>query len=357
MNFIAYRSSLSQGGIENTCYLLAQEFARRLGNDFVLYADNESIFPHNTNYVNCGEKRGWAYFLNLYKFVFRERTPNVNFCIHWMCGITALLMKKLKHIPYTVMVHGNEIMESNHKNIKVTLRDNILRRLILNNASIIFANSKFSKDLCSKICKNNNIVVVHPPVKYVDYPIINCKRYVLFSIGRHVERKGFQNVIKALPKICKFYPTIVYRLAGDGPYHDELVRCAAEEGVANNVVFLGKISEEKKHEELSNCDVFIMTSHEDKSASQVEGFGVCYLEASMHGKWIIARNSGGVSDAVLKNITGTLLKDSDPNSICKSIINFYENNSKIYIEKSISWAREHDVRIIVNDYLKYMEKV
>ena len=357
MNLIAYRSSLSQGGIENTCYLLAEEFANRFKDDFTLFVDDESDIPKDIRWTNCGSKKGWKFFLHLYRYVLKERMPDMNFCIHWMCGIAALILKFITHTPYTVMVHGNEIMKCSRKSIKVIIRYNLLRKLILDNASIIFANSDFSRKLCSEICDNKNIVVVHPPIKYVKYPNCCNKNFVIFSIGRHVERKGFQDVINAMPLILKKYPLLQYRIAGDGPYHNELVQCVQELGLEKNVIFLGKTSEEEKQIELSNCDIFIMTSHEDKSALQVEGFGVCYLEANMHGKWVIARDTGGVSDAVVNNITGFLLDDSNPDNICKSIDFFYKNFETFDNKKSISWAKEHDVKLIADEYIQNIKNL
>lgn len=357
MNFIAYRSSLSQGGIENTCYLLAEEFANYFKDEFRLFVDDESDIPKDTCWVNCGSKRGWKFFLHLYRYILEEKMPDVNFCIHWMCGIAALILKIIKKTPYTVMVHGNEIMKCSKKSMKVRIRDNLLRKLILDNASIIFANSDFSRKLCSEICDNKNIVVVHPPIKYVEYPNCNNKNFVIFSIGRHVERKGFQDVINAMPLILQKYPLLQYRIAGDGPYHNELVQRVQELGLEKHIIFLGKISEEEKHVELSNCDIFIMTSHEDKDALQVEGFGVCYLEACMHGKWVVARDTGGVSDAVVNDVTGVLLEDSNPDNICKSIESFYKNYEKIDNQKSIFWAKEHDVNLIADKYVKNINEL
>ena len=324
---------------------------------FVIVNDGSSDSSKDIRWTNCGSKKGWKFFLHLYRYVLKERMPDMNFCIHWMCGIAALILKFITHTPYTVMVHGNEIMKCSRKSIKVIIRDNLLRKLILDNASIIFANSDFSRKLCSEICDNKNIVVVDPPIKYVKYPNCCNKNFVIFSIGRHVERKGFQDVINAMPLILKKYPLLQYRIAGDGPYHNELVQCVQELGLEKNVIFLGKTSEEEKQIELSNCDIFIMTSHEDKSALQVEGFGVCYLEANMHGKWVIARDTGGVSDAVVNNITGFLLDDSNPDNICKSIDFFYKNFETFDNKKSISWAKEHDVKLIADEYIQNIKNL
>ena len=153
----------------------------------------------------------------------------------------------------------------------------------------------------------------------------------------------------------RMYPRIRYRLAGDGPYHSRLIELTQELGLVDCVDFLGKISEEQKRDEFQNCDLFIMMSHTDEEHCEVEGFGICYLEANAYGKWVIARDSGGVSDAVVDGVTGRLLPDASPDMLCGAVKEFYE--MKDFDPQELKrWAARHAPENIARQYLENIGK-
>lgn len=357
---VSFATDPSAGGIQNTAYWLADSFAEQDDESFLLFTGNDSIIPANVKaiqiLINNDETYGlFKKAIRILNCMFHHKEIEISLCFHWTIALPCMLYRSITHVSYSVMVYGNEIMKECNNNIKTRLRQKV-RSCVLDKASCIFACSEYTKQLCTQICKNKNIIVIHPPVHFTERSAsASAHTYIILSLGRHVERKGFQDVIQAMPKLRQLYPQICYRLAGDGPYHAELVQLAKELGVSNCVEFLGKISEEQKQKELQNCDLFIMTSHIDEEHCEVEGFGVCYLEANAYGKWVIARNSGGVSDAVVDGVTGRLLPDSDVDSICNAVKEFYEM-SDFDPEKVRAWAALHSPDNIAKQYLECLKK-
>jgi glycosyltransferase involved in cell wall biosynthesis len=107
------------------------------------------------------------------------------------------------------------------------------------------------------------------------------------------EPKGIDLVLRALPGL----PGARYTVAGEGEALPRLKELAASLGVSDRVEFLGRVSDERRAEELRRCDVFVLPS-------QGEGFGIVYLEAMIYGKACVAARVGGAPEVVLDGETG-----------------------------------------------------
>lgn len=144
---------------------------------------------------------------------------------------------------------------------------------------------------------------------------------VIISVGRLVHRKGQDQLIKALPEVLKKFPETVLLLVGDGPIRKMLENSATQLGVRNNVVFVGRVSYQLLPEYLNLAEIFAMPVRSRFFGLEVEGLGIVYLEASACGLPVIAGDSGGAADAVVKNITGLIVggvkSDEISEAICK----------------------------------------
>lgn len=110
------------------------------------------------------------------------------------------------------------------------------------------------------------------------------------------EPKGVDLVIEALPAL----PALRYTVVGEGDALPSLQALAARLGVADRVRFLGRVSDERRAEELRRCDVFALPS-------AGEGFGIVYLEAMAYGKPCVAARVGGAPEVVLDGQTGLVV--------------------------------------------------
>ena len=140
---------------------------------------------------------------------------------------------------------------------------------------------------------------------------------ILLSVGdldKTHAYKGFDTVIRALPKIAALAPNVRYVIVGEGDNHPNLQRLAAEVGVADRVTFAGEVSDAELAALYRTCGVFVMPSRAlgaDGLASG-EGFGRAYIEAALAGKPVVASREGGAAEAVLHGKSGFLV---DPRSV------------------------------------------
>lgn len=130
---------------------------------------------------------------------------------------------------------------------------------------------------------------------------------VLATIGRLVTRKGqawfIEQVLPHLPS------NVWYVVAGEGPGNIEIQAAVERAGVQARVRLLGRITAEAKKTLLNTVDAFIQPNI--PVPNDVEGFGIVLPEASSCGRVVLAANLGGMSDAVINNITGKLLTGGD----------------------------------------------
>jgi phosphatidylinositol alpha-1,6-mannosyltransferase len=125
--------------------------------------------------------------------------------------------------------------------------------------------------------------------------------------------KGQDVLIRSMPLVRARVPGARLVLVGDGAFRGYYERLATSLGVAEWVVFTGRVSDAERDAWLHACDVFAMPSRVNPLDGAGEGFGVAYLEASAHGKPVLAGSIGGSLDSVVDGVTGLLVPpDSVP---------------------------------------------
>lgn len=268
------------------------------------------------------------------KQVAKEWQPDVTLYGYVLLALFGLILKKLYGRKYMISTHGKDMLE--FRSIPVLHQ---LVQLILRRAEGILTNSLYTKQLVLDYgVSEEKIELIYPGVDSLFEPQPKDEqlveqyglkdRYVLFTTGRLVRRKGHDSVIEALPEIAKSIPEALYLIIGDGPERERLEQLAVEHGVRDRVVFTGSIgSTEDLCTHYNLGDQFIMSSRVLKIKGNVEGFGIVYMEAASCRKPIIAGASGGVREAVLDGETGVLVEPGEPAAIAEAVIRLYRDRA------------------------------
>jgi len=117
-----------------------------------------------------------------------------------------------------------------------------------------------------------------------------------FLLGRIVEKKGVQYLIRAMPDILREYPETELILCGDGPLRPELENLARKWVLrimsdSLDIYPMKKI----KIEYLSLSDILVVPSILTQN-KDTEGLGVVILEGLAMGTAVIASDIGGIPD-------------------------------------------------------------
>jgi len=179
---------------------------------------------------------------------------------------------------------------------------------------------------------------------------------IILFVGRLVERKGVEYLIKSLPEIktLKFHLMI----AGDGWLYDDLKKLTNSLCLQDKVTFFGAPS----HEELGKLhdisDVFVCPSIID-SKGETEGLGVVIPEAMESGLPVIATSVGGIVDILKNEVNGLLVEQKNPKAIAKAIERIFsdEDLKKKMIENSKKTVNEFSPETIAEKNFKIFDKI
>jgi len=236
-------------------------------------------------------------------------------------GLVGRMLSLAGGAPYLVYIHGEEV------NVLKNLRgEKALAFSVLRAADAVVATSTPAHgEALRQGVRPDRLHLLTPAVDDYFFNAKPCperarSRYglegkmVLLTVGRLVERKGHELVIRALPQMRREFPDLAYLIVGAGPMEEKLERVAREEGVSGAVIFAGRLSREELVECYAACDVFVMP-HRELPDGDTEGAGIVFLEAAALGKPVIAGITGGTGDSVLDGETGFRVDSTSPQEI------------------------------------------
>lgn len=245
-------------------------------------------------------------------------------------GITAWLVARLTLHPVVIYAHGEELTTWGRGNKYKAMR------FALRHADQVIANSEFTRDTLIEMgVKPTNITLIYPGVDVTRFrPGLECADLrqlagamntgkLILSVGRLSRRKGFDQVIQALPALIHAGLDIQYVLIGIGEDYDYLLNLALKHGVSERVHLLGHVSIDDLPRWYNACDVFIMPNREING--DTEGFGMVFIEAAACGKPAIAGQTGGTGAAVVDEVTGFRVDGTDTAAIATALQRVLEN--------------------------------
>lgn len=250
---------------------------------------------------------------------------------HINLAILGVLAKILRpKLQLIVIAHG----------IDVWYELSYIKKLLLKKADIILSVSSFTKQKLKDVhgISGKKIKLfpntIDPFFCFPDLfikPLYLTQRYKLspeqptiLSICRLSSKegyKGYDTVIKALPSVIQHYPDLKYIIVGkyDQQEYDRVIALAKIEGVSDNILVTGFVSETELTDHYLLGDLFVMPSRE-------EGFGIVYIEAMACGLPVIAGNADGSVDALDNGKLGTLVDPTSPEAVTDAIL---QNLSKL----------------------------
>ncbi len=140
----------------------------------------------------------------------------------------------------------------------------------------------------------------------------------LLFVGRLVERKGVEVLVRGLPRILaerRAHLTVV----GEGAWEPRIREAVRQEGVEAHVRLTGRLCEEELRRAYARCDIFVLPAVVDRKGD-TEGLGVVLLEALRFGRPVVASAVGGIPDIVVPGRSGWLVPPGDPAALAERIL-------------------------------------
>ncbi len=141
---------------------------------------------------------------------------------------------------------------------------------------------------------------------------IPVDRPVMLLVGRVAHEKNIGFLLRMLAVVRASVPNVLFIIAGEGPAREALRRRVAEEGLAQNVLFVGYLD---RRTELRDCycaaDVFVF-------ASRTETQGLVLLESLALGVPVVSTAVLGTKE-VLRGAAGAIVVEEEVGAFAAAV--------------------------------------
>jgi phosphatidylinositol alpha-1,6-mannosyltransferase len=280
----------------------------------------EAEIPESVVYYRRGARGKLAFASNVMAFGIKPTAVDVVICGHINLLPVAFALARMVRCRLTLVIHGIDAW--------TPPRSRLLRLLISRVDSFLSVSHISAERFCRWSGASMELCTVLPNAVDIDRFRVTppdpalIERYglhgskVLMTLGRMDSReryKGFDQVIEALPWLKQLAPKLKYLMVGDGPDQPRLDAKCKTLGIADDVIFAGRVSESEKVAHYNLADVYVMPS-------SGEGFGIVLIEAAACGLPIVGSKFDGSREALLGGILGRLIDPNDRQELLEAVL-------------------------------------
>lgn len=185
--------------------------------------------------------------------------------------------------------------------------------------------AKGSRELCRVADKLQCVPIGVAPVITDSKAVSEARkltgdRKIVFSLGRMIPYKGFDNLILAARYLPDDYAVVI---AGSGPLYEPLRKLVADNGLESKVYMPGRISDELRNALMEAASVFCLPSVE-----RTEAYGIVLIEAMSAGTPVVATEipGSGTSWVNAHGISGLNAPCGSPHRLAEAIIKVTEKS-------------------------------
>jgi len=165
----------------------------------------------------------------------------------------------------------------------------------------------------------------------------------ILSIGRLIEKKGFEYLIDACKLLAESNYSFQCRIVGDGPLQDALQERINRYGLQDNVFLLGALQQDQVLDLYHHSDIFALACVVADDGNR-DGLPVVLIEAMSCELPVITTPVTGIVDLVEHNRTGMLVDERDAMHLANTLKQLIDN--KDFRESMGRQARQK----ILNDF-------
>jgi len=197
------------------------------------------------------------------------------------------------------------------------------------------ANSRTVRKRIKKYYKQDS-EIIYPSIEEEKFSISETHEDFYLAGSRLVPYKRIDIVVRAFKNNGK-----KLKIFGDGIDLERLKEIA---GKAQNIEFLGRVSDEKRKELFSKCRAFINPQRED--------FGITIVEAMASGRPVIAFGSGGATETVVEGKTGLFFASESTGQV-EDAVKRFEGGGYVWNSEEI---RNHALKFSKSNFKKQMKE-
>jgi PEP-CTERM/exosortase A-associated glycosyltransferase len=149
---------------------------------------------------------------------------------------------------------------------------------------------------------------------------------VVGFIGSFYAYEGLDLLLDALPRLLAQRPDVRVLLVGGGPQDEALKAQATRLGLADKVVFTGRVPHQQVQRYYDLVDVLAYPRHSMRLTELVTPLKP--LEAMAQGRLLVASDVGGHRELIQHGDTGVLFKAGDPGALAGALLGLLANREQ-----------------------------
>ncbi len=283
---------------------------------------------------------------------FRRWRPDVVHC-HFAVpsGALAWALHKFTAVPYIITAQLGDVPGA--MGDRTQLLFSLLNPFIApiwRDAADLTACSSFTGKLAEKaygrkvhtvfngIDLNENPPEIQPP---------NTERSFVY-VGRFDPQKNLPMLLEALGGLPDELPWRL-EMIGDGPERERIREQIRKFNLGDRVHLHGWVAPEEARRRLSDCEVFVMASHQ-------EGLPLAALEALRSGLAVVGSSIGGLADVLIDGRNGLSFQTGDIPSLQVALEKMIRNPSDMLAmrKQSLTLASRFDIRSVTDRYMEIL---
>jgi colanic acid/amylovoran biosynthesis glycosyltransferase len=239
-------------------------------------------------------------------------------------------LSKLLNIPYSFTSHAHDLFKNNTKN---NLRE------LTNKSKFHITISQFNKRFLSKIKGINlsKINVIHCGIDVNRFkPMFSYKNkeYLeIVSVGRLVEKKGFNYLIDALSILNKQGVSFHCNIIGEGPEREIIQKRILDNNLMKKVFLIGSRDNEFVRKMVAKSSLFVLPCIEDSKGDK-DGIPVSLMESMALGIPVISTKISGIPELIKDGKEGFLVSQKNSRELANVIKKYIKSDIKSLIENS-----------------------
>ena len=279
---------------------------------------------YGAEYKAALRARNALFFAEFFK---RERVPHFHVHFANRAAHTAMFVKAISGIPFSMTAHGQDFMSD-------LGNDELLRELCAS-AEFVGAETDYSRDLLAARCPESRkkIFRVYNGIDLSRFPrgdVLSAvpgrsqarpSKIRFLSVGRLVAFKGFHFLIDACAELQKCGLNFDCEIIGEGALGEELEQRVSRQNLRERIHFAGEQSQNYVLAALHHCDIFVLASAPDeRGASDI--FPTVIAEAMATGKPVVSTTVAGIPELVANRETGLLAPPRDARALADAMEQF-----------------------------------
>lgn len=205
--------------------------------------------------------------------------------------------------------------------------DTRMRRIKLRNAAFVVTVSDYNARHLSALCPEARIVRLYNGINLTDFAPVDpatAQPGHLFAVGRLVEKKGFDVLLKACALLKKRGWSFSLSLVGSGPLEAHLLGQRAALGLEDHVTLHGPLPQEVLIEKMATAQAAVLPCVIAQSGDR-DGLPTVLLEAMARGLPVVTTTVSGGPEIVENGVTGLLCAPGDATSLAAALEDILAN--------------------------------